>query len=319
MNTEAATGSARDLDAAAAGARADIIDTSGAAANTVQDAGNLAQDRIFDASGQAQAGMTAGVNSANETLGGLYREVSGLTSPYTTAGSGAVNQLASGLAEGGDLSKKFEFGQDDPSYQWRLEQGQKALARSQAARGAVSGGGVMKAMDRYAQGAASTEYAAAFDRFNKERGQRFEMLSGLAGIGQNAVGQQINAANAYGSGVSSNTLRGAEFTGNAGMRGAESAGDIGLRASTTAGNWRTNAANTAGKLQFDAAAQGGDWKLNGVRNAGDALLGGANARAAGTVGAANAWSGAVSGVGNAVAGGLAGSKRFNPTGRTVGR
>ena len=110
MNTQAATGSAADLDAAAAGARADIIDTSGAAANTVQDAGNLAQDRIFDASGQAQAGMTAGVNSANETLGGLYRDVTGMTDPYRTAGSGAVNTLAAGLAEGGDLSKKFEFG-----------------------------------------------------------------------------------------------------------------------------------------------------------------------------------------------------------------
>lgn len=315
MNMDAAKGSAAGLDAAAADARANIIDTSGAAANTVQDAGNLARDQIFDASGQAQAGMAAGVASANDTLGGLYRDVTGMTDPYRAAGSGAVNTLAAGLAPGGDLSKKFEFTQDDPSYQWRLDQGKKALERSAAAKGAVSGGGVMKAMERYAQGAASTEYQAAFDRFNKERAGRFEMLSGLAGIGQNAVGQQINAANAYGSGVSNNTLRGAEYIGNTGTRAAETAGDIGLRASTTAGNYRTNAADTAGKLLFDSALQGGNWRQNAVRSASDALLGGANAQAAGTVGSANAWTGAVSGVGNAVAGGLAGSKRFNPTGR----
>jgi type II secretory pathway pseudopilin PulG len=310
-----ATESGNALDGATAAARAAIIDTSGAAANGVQDAGDLAQGNIASATQNAQSGMTTAVNTANGTLADLYRGATEMTDPYRTAGAGAVSTLASSLAPGGDMAGPFKFSEDDPSYQWRLEQGRKALERSSAARGAVSGGGVMKAMERYAQGAASTEYGAAFDRFQKERGSRFDMLSGLAGIGQKAVGQQLDASTNYGRGVSDNLMRGADFTGTIGVRGAESAGDIGLRTATTAGGLRTNAANLAGQLQVNSAGRAGDWNMQGVRGAGEALMGGANARAAGTVGSANAWSGALSGVSNAVTNAMAKNPKFNPGGK----
>lgn len=306
-----ATESGNALDGATAAARAAIIDTSGAAANGVQDAGDLAQGNIATATQNAQSGMTTAVNTANGTLADLYGRATEMTDPYRTAGAGAVSTLASSLAPGGDMAGPFKFSEDDPSYQWRLEQGRKALERSSAARGAVSGGGVMKAMERYAQGAASTEYGAAFDRFQKERGSRFEMLSGLAGIGQKAVGQQLEAGESYGRGVSDNLIRGADYTGTIGVRGAESAGDIGLRTATTAGGLRTDAANLAGQLQVNSAGRAGDWNMAGVLGAGEALMGGANARAAGTMESASSWANGISGAGTAVVDYLTQSQKQN--------
>lgn len=304
----------QDLDAAAAGARAGIIDAGGAAANQVLDASGQAQQSVLDQAALAQQGMQGAVTGANATLKSLYDDVTGLTSPYTTAGAGAVNQLAAYVGPGGEGSQAFQFTQDDPSFQWRLQQGQQALARSAAARGAVSGGGVAKALTRYAQGAASTEYQAAFDRFQREREQRYNMLAGLAGIGQNAVGQQIGAANVYGTSTSNNLLRGAEFTGTVGLNAAKTAGDFGVGGAKMAGDYGVNAANAAGQLQFNNALQRGDWTLAALRGYADATLGGANAAAAGKVGGANAWSGAITGIGDAAASALSQFKKFNPGG-----
>lgn len=51
----------------------------------------------------------------------------------------------------------------DPSYQFRLQQGLQALQRSQAATG-ISGGAAGKAINDYAQNSASTEYGNAYQR-----------------------------------------------------------------------------------------------------------------------------------------------------------
>lgn len=70
----------------------------------------------------------------------------------------------------------------DPGYQFRMDQGQKAIERSAAARGGLFSGGTGKALQQYSQGLASQEYGNAFNR-----------LASLAGIGQSATGQQVNA------------------------------------------------------------------------------------------------------------------------------
>src|ERR1044072_3324568 len=63
------------------------------------------------------------------------------------------------------------FSPDDPSYQWRYQQGQKAAERSLASRGLLNSGNALLELQQYGQGAASQEYGAQFDR----------MLKGLAG------------------------------------------------------------------------------------------------------------------------------------------
>lgn len=142
------------------------------AQHTVSDVGNRSADELLN------AGL-----SANQYL-----------DPYMQAGRESLTTLSQ-LAQTPEERFNFQFSQDDPSYQWRLNEGQKALERSAASRGTLNAGGTLKALTRYAQGAASQEYQAAFDRSlegfktnQAARQQRFSNLSGLAGLGYGAAG-----------------------------------------------------------------------------------------------------------------------------------
>lgn len=57
-----------------------------------------------------------------------------------------------------------DFTTSDPSYQWRFEQGQQAVERSQAAKGLLGSGNILTALTEYGQGAASQEYGAQWSR-----------------------------------------------------------------------------------------------------------------------------------------------------------
>ncbi len=298
---DAQGGASKNLDAAAADARAGIIDASGAAANGVQDATAAAQNEIRDQAAAAKAGMAGAVNESNATLRGVYDKALSVTDPYTAAGSKAVGTLAGYLDPNGEFNQKFQFSQDDPGYQFRLQEGQKALERSAAAKGAVRGGGVLRALSRYGQGMASQEYQNAFDRFQADRAQRYGMLSDLAKTGQVSAGQAIGAGNAYGAGVSNNNMAGAEYSGNVGNRAAEVAGGMGMTGANQAGNFRVGGANMAGQIGVGAAEKSGDWIMRAGGAGADMIAGAGNAQAAGTVGSQNAWNSAIQGVGNAAA------------------
>lgn len=76
--------------------------------------------------------------------------------------------------------------QDDPGYQFRLNQGLQGVERSAAARGLLGSGRTLKALNDYAQGAASQEFGNSFNR-----------LASLAGIGQAANSQNAAAGQAF--------------------------------------------------------------------------------------------------------------------------
>lgn len=134
--------------------------------------------------------------------------------PFLEAGKGAVTTLSSLVQPGGELVQPWtkEFTPptvtEDPGYQFRLEEGQKALERSAAARGGLTTGGTLKATERYAQGLASQEYGAAYDRrlreyqmaydiFKQNQSDVFNKYASLSGIGQTAteqLGKQGTAA-----------------------------------------------------------------------------------------------------------------------------
>lgn len=52
----------------------------------------------------------------------------------------------------------------DPSYQFRLAEGQRALERGASARGGLLSGGALRELERYAQNYASTEYGNVYTR-----------------------------------------------------------------------------------------------------------------------------------------------------------
>ena len=85
----------------------------------------------------------------------------------------------------------------DPGYQFRLQQGQQALERQQAARGTLLSGRAMKDAANYNQGMASQEYGNAWNR-----------LANIAGIGQNATSESNQLGSSYGQQMASNLIQG---------------------------------------------------------------------------------------------------------------
>jgi hypothetical protein len=83
----------------------------------------------------------------------------------------------------------------DPSYQFRLGEGMKALERNAAARGGLISGGALKAAQRYGQDYASQEFGNAYNR-----------LAAMAGIGQTSSTNMGNAAGAFGANVGQNYM-----------------------------------------------------------------------------------------------------------------
>lgn len=121
--------------------------------------------------------------------------------PFRDAGVSVLPQLTSGLAPGGQFNRNFTLADfnKDPGYQFRMDQGSRALQASAAARGGLLSGGTLKSLDRYGQDYASNEYGNAYSRFNNDQSTRFNRLSALAGTGQTATGTiaqlGANAAN----------------------------------------------------------------------------------------------------------------------------
>lgn len=116
----------------------------------------------------------------------------------------------------GSLLRAFT-GQDlenDPGYQFGLNEGRKALEGSAAARGGLFSGAAGKALTRYGNDYAGTKFNEAFNRDAANKSRIYSMLSGGASLGENAAAQTGNA------GMSAAQQYGANTTANANAQGA---------------------------------------------------------------------------------------------------
>ena len=166
-----------------------------------------------------------------------------------------------------DLTRRFtnEDFVKDPGYDFRMQEGQKALERSAAARGGLQNGGTMKALAEYGQGFASNEYGNAYNRFTNDQSNRFNRLSSIAGMGQNATNANAAAGQNYAGQVSNNIIGNANAQGAAGIAqgnawggalsslgkmGMEYAAGAGSGGSSGGGNWgqRSSAALNTGAI-----------------------------------------------------------------------
>lgn len=134
-----------------------------------------------------------------------------LQQPAIDAGNTARNRLTqllgltAGGADNGSLMRDFSMAdfQQDPGYQFRMDQGQQALERSAAARGGLLSGAALKDTARFSQGLASQDYQAAFDRFQTNRSNKLNPLLSLAGSAQTASTAAGNAGQQFASNASS--------------------------------------------------------------------------------------------------------------------
>jgi len=148
--------------------------------------------------------------------------------PYREAGYSALSDIA-GMKP--YLTRQFgvkDFQAGiDPSYNFRLQQGNLATTNLANRAGGLIGGNALQGLTDYGQNLASTEYGNVFNRFQTQRSNIYNNLASIAGLGQTSLGQtgqlagttsqgvggaisgagsaigagQVAAANAYGSGI----------------------------------------------------------------------------------------------------------------------
>jgi len=157
----------------------------------------------------AQIQANAAIKAAQMQMD-MFNTVNAQGAPYRGAGYNALNQIGGmlpgqytqydatgkpiGQATGtGYLTQQYgpeQFQKDiDPGYAFRLQQGQMANQRASNLAGGLIGGNALQGMQDYTQGMASQEYGNAFNRFQTQRGNIYNTLAGIAGIGQTAQGQ----------------------------------------------------------------------------------------------------------------------------------
>lgn len=153
--------------------------------------GGIIGGKSADNASDAASASAAETNALNKYI---YEDQKALNQPLYQNGLNAQNRLAQ-LVTGGGLNTQFQFNpQDlynDPSYQFRMDQGNRALQNSAAARGGLNSGATLKALTRYGQDYASTEYGNAYNRaqgtFNQNLANTLNPLQSLAGQAQSSA------------------------------------------------------------------------------------------------------------------------------------
>jgi len=122
--------------------------------------------------------------------------------PYREAGYSALSDIA-GMKP--YLTK--QFGQEDflagidPSYNFRLAQGNIATTNLANQAGGLVGGNALQGLTNYGQNLASTEFGNAFNRFQTQRSNIYNNLASIAGLGQTSLGQTGQLAGTTSQGV----------------------------------------------------------------------------------------------------------------------
>lgn len=144
-------------------------------------------------------------NQSNNTQLQMFNQQQANEAPYLAEGTKALGQLQSQLP---GLESNFSLSdfQQNPGYQFQLQQGQAALQQSAAARGLLNSTGTMKDMDTYTQGLANTDYNNAYNQYNQNRQTNYNMLASAAGLGQTAVAGSNQAAQTAGTNISNNQI-----------------------------------------------------------------------------------------------------------------
>lgn len=128
--------------------------------------------------------------------------------PWLKAGTTAINQLA-GTNVPNFQAPTNVTEQNDPGYQFRLQQGLDALQNSAAARGGLLSGNTARAINDYAQNDASNEYGNVYNRaltdYNTNTIGSYNRLASLAGVGQQAQASSAQQGNQAASNIT-NTL-----------------------------------------------------------------------------------------------------------------
>lgn len=136
-----------------------------------------------NASDAALEAQTRGASEASQIQKDIYEQQREDLAPWREVGTRALAGL-----EANDFMDDW---QQDPGYQFRMDEGLKAINAGASARGNLHSGATMKGLTRFGQDYASQEYGNVYNRESNR-------LSGLAGLGTNANQNMVNITGQYG-------------------------------------------------------------------------------------------------------------------------
>jgi len=145
---------------------------------------------------KAAAQQAAAIREAAQIQERMYQQGRTDLAPYREIGYQSLKDIAD---QKDFLTGKFEDYRDeylDPSMAFRLGIGEQTTQRAANVGGGALGGNTLRALQDYSQGLASTEYSNAFNRFQTERGNIYNTLANIAGMGQGAVNTGVQAGQA---------------------------------------------------------------------------------------------------------------------------
>lgn len=174
--------------------------------------GNKAKKASKKAQAAEEAAQKAAIAKSDATTG----QVSSLYDPYAAVGKAALPGLTTGLSS---LTKAFDQNdfQEDPGYQFRQAEGQKAIDRRAGAQGQYFAPATLKALSDYSGQQASAEYQNAYERYNSNQDRTYQKLLGLAGFGKGAT-EDIAGAVTHGSDTDIQSILGIGDAQQAGLR-----------------------------------------------------------------------------------------------------
>ena len=127
-----------------------------------------------------------------------------------------------------------QFGQYlDPSMAFRQRLGTQATERLANVGGGAISGNTLRSLADYGQNLASTEYGNAFNRFQTERGNIYNTLANIAGMGQGAVNTGVRSGETFAAGQTG-LITGGAAAQAAGTVGASNALAGGLQGASNA-------------------------------------------------------------------------------------
>ena len=197
---------------------------------------------------KAASQQTAAANQANALQQQIFETQNAQLAPQRAAGYSALNQIGALLpgqytqydAEGNPIGTATgtgyltrQFTNEDlnaalaPNYAFQLGQGQQALQNQLNVGGGLVGGNTLKAIQDYSQNFAGNAYQQAFANYQTQRGNIYNTLASIAGIGQSAQNASNTLATNYGTNAA-NLITGAGAAQAAGTVGAANAYSQGL-------------------------------------------------------------------------------------------
>jgi hypothetical protein len=177
--------------------------------------GYMGSKAAKDAARMQQAGIDAATAAQQQQFEQAREDLT----PYRELGYTALKDIEA-------LKPMFtaQFGPEqmqqylDPSMEFRRQIGEQTTARALNVGGGFLSGNTLRGLTDYGQNLASTEYANAFNRFQTDRGNIYNTLANIAGMGQGAVNTGVQYGQSAAQNIGTLAVGGAQ---------AQAAGTIG--------------------------------------------------------------------------------------------